>query len=303
MRERHDLPSVGHAVLCGIIILVLKFFVGMVIESPTSWGGFSKQTIIVLIATVGTPAVLMAIILTRKPFKSLRLRKCSISMVLAGFLLALCFHPLITWITSVVIQLYPPSTDMAVMQQLMDNILSGSPGVWAIIAVIAIAPAIIEELAFRGFILSGMQSIGSNFKAIIFTSILFGVAHAVFQQTIITFFVGCVLGFIAVRTGSIFPCMAYHAVHNSVYALISQTGPALVDGPFGWLFTSSNGTHVEYRFWPAALLTGLGVLLLVWIWEHGSATSTKTVVSKPSSPWQQKFDGWIKRFIPRSEKR
>ena len=303
MRERHDLPSVGHAVLCGIIILVLKFFVGMVIESPTSWGSFSKQTIIVLIATVGTPAVLMAIILTRKPFKSLRLRKCSISMVLAGFLLAFCFHPLITWITSVVIQLYPPSTDMAVMQQLMDNILSGSPGVWAIIAVIAIAPAIIEELAFRGFILSGMQSIGSNFKAIIFTSILFGVAHAVFQQTIITFFVGCVLGFIAVRTGSIFPCMAYHAVHNSVYALISRTGPALVDGPFGWLFTSSNGTHVEYRFWPAALLTGLGVLLLVWIWEHGSASSTKSVVSKLSSPWQQKIDDWIKWFMPRSEKR
>ena len=300
MRERHNLPGVGHAILCGIVILLLKFFVGTMVEAPSSWGVFAKQTIVVLIATVGTPALLMAIVLTRKPLKTLRCQRCSLSMLLAGFLLALCFHPLITWITSVVIQLYPPTADMASTQHLIDRILSGAPGVWAIIAVIAVAPAIIEELAFRGFILSGMQSCRSNFKAIIITSILFGVAHAVFQQTIVTFFVGCILGFIAIRTGSIFPCMAYHAVHNAIYALISRTGTALVDGPFGWLFTSSNGTHLDYKFWPATLLTGLGIILLYWIWEQDNVRPRNTTTN---SPIMSQVDSWIKRSWLQSEKR
>ncbi|MCH2181936.1 MAG: ABC transporter permease subunit [Mariniblastus sp.] len=301
MRERHDLPSIGHAVLCGIVILVLKFFVGTMIEPPANWGAFSKQTMIILIATVGTPAVLMAIVLTRKPLQSLKLRKSRFSLIGAAFLLAFCFHPLFTWITSIVIQLYPPTTEMATTQRLLDNILSGSPGVWAIIAVIAIAPAVIEELAFRGFILSGMQSIRSDFKAIILTSILFGVAHAVFQQSIVTFFVGCILGFIAVRTGSILPCIAYHAVHNSVFAFIACYGPSLVDGPFGWLFSCPDGIHVTYRFWPSAMLIGLGGMLLLWVWEQGSPNSPATALWKRNRHRQESFTFWTKRILPPPE--
>ncbi|MEE2826752.1 MAG: ABC transporter permease subunit/CPBP intramembrane protease [Planctomycetota bacterium] len=297
MRERDDLPSIGHALLCGIVILVLKFFVGAMIAAPASWAEFSKQTMIVLIATVGTPAVLMAIVLTRNPLKSLKLQKVRLSWIAAALLLAFCLHPLFTWITSIVLQLYPPTTDMAVTQQLLDTILSGSPGVWAIIVVIAIAPAILEELAFRGFILSGMQSIRSNFKAIILTSILFGVAHAVFQQSIVTFFVGCVLGFIAVRTGSIFPCIAYHAVHNSVFAFITCNGPSLLDGPFGWLFSCNDGTYVAYRFWPSVMLTSLGGMLLLWIWEQSSRRSTTPLASQPHTGREETFTFWTKRTL------
>ena len=280
MRERHDLPSIGHALLCGIVILVLKFFVGAMIAAPASWAEFSKQTMIVLVATVGTPAVLMSIVLTRKPLSSLKLQNVRLSWIAAALLLAFCLHPLFTWITSIVLQLYPPTTDMTLTQTFLETILSGAPGVWAIIVVIAIVPALLEELAFRGFILSGMQSIRSNFKAIILTSILFGVAHAVFQQSIVTFFVGCVLGFIAVRTGSIFPCIAYHAVHNSVFAFIAYYGPSILDGPFGWLFSCSDGTHVTYRFWPSIMLTSLGCMLLLWLWEQSSDRPTRSLAGQ-----------------------
>ena len=303
MRERNDLPGVGHAVLCGVVILVLKFFIGMMVDAPTTWYQFSKQTVIVLIATVGTPAVLMSIVLTRKPMQSLRLQKTSLSMLMAGLLLAICLHPLIMWITSIVIQLYPPTGDIALMQQMMKNIVSGSPGIWATIAVIALTPALIEELAFRGFILSGMQSLRSDFKAIVFTSLLFGVAHAIFQQSIVTFFVGCILGFIAIRTSSIFPCILYHATHNSISVLLAQTGPSATDGPLGWLLTTNDGTHIQYSFWPAALLTGLGILLLVWIWQSAHPNRNHDTPVDATTPFGEKWQVWLNCFLSRPEKR
>ena len=269
MRQRDELPTIGHAVLCGVIILVVKFFVGLVMHAPASWADFSKQTIVVLVATAGTPAVLMAMVLTRNPFRALRLRPCRWSMAAAAILMALCLHPLVMGITSVVIQIYPPSSELASMDGLMKQIVAGAPGLWAILLVFAIAPAVLEELAFRGFILSGMQSLRNDWKAILLTSLLFGVAHSVLQQSIVTFFVGVVLGIIAVRTGSLIPCMLYHAMHNGISVVLSRSDASALDGPFGGFLASHDGVHVQYATWPAVALTALGLLLIVWLWRHG----------------------------------
>ena len=299
MRDRHALPSMGHAILCGVLILILKFFVGLVIQPPTSWMQFSKQTIVVLLATVGTPAVLMAIVLTKRPGLTLRLRKCSLAMAFTSVILAVCMHPMIMWITSIVIQLYPPTGDMHLMQQMMNSILADSPGTWAIVFVFAVAPAITEELAFRGFILSGMQSLRSDWKAILLTSLLFGVAHSVLQQSIITFFVGMLLGFLAVRTGSLLPCILYHATHNALSVLLSMGYSESANGLFGWLLVSSDGSAVEYRFWPATVLTCLGFLLIAWIWKGGGEPETKgsgDVDPSSNLPLREMLDSLVNRL-------
>ena len=45
--------------------------------------------------------------------------------------------------------------------------------------VIAVTPAICEELAFRGFILSGLRRMGHKWGAIVLTSVFFGLAHGI----------------------------------------------------------------------------------------------------------------------------
>ena len=40
-------------------------------------------------------------------------------------------------------------------------------------------PAICEELAFRGFILSGFRRLGNKWRAIVYTAVLFGVTHLI----------------------------------------------------------------------------------------------------------------------------
>ena len=80
----------------------------------------------------------------------------------------------------------------------------------------AVTPAICEELAFRGFMLSGFRHVGHKWRAIVYSALFFGLTHAIFQQSIIACLVGVVIGYIAVQTGSIFPAMVYHLIHNAL---------------------------------------------------------------------------------------
>ncbi len=85
---------------------------------------------------------------------------------------------------------------------------------------VAIVPAVIEEFVFRGAILGTVRKFYSDTLAIIVSSVLFGFAHANFIQTPVTFLIGLVLGWIAIKTGSIIPCMFLHFVNNATAVIL-----------------------------------------------------------------------------------
>ena len=93
---------------------------------------------------------------------------------------------------------------------------------WQVLLVIAVVPAICEELAFRGFILSGLRRIGHKWGAIIIASAFFGMAHGILQQSLAAGAVGIVIGYLAVKTGSLWPGVLYHFVHNSLSVLLGR---------------------------------------------------------------------------------
>jgi len=91
--------------------------------------------------------------------------------------------------------------------------------------VICLAPAICEELAFRGFILSGLRRTGHKWGAIIVSSLFFGLAHGILQQSLGAAVIGMIIGYIAVKSGSLLPGVLYHAVHNGLSVLLSRLDP------------------------------------------------------------------------------
>ena len=266
IRERHQLPSFSNAILCAVIILVAKFFIGFAVSPPVDFIGFAKITVIILAATIAVPALVMALLLTRSPGKSLRLNICSPGVACAAVLMAVMLNPLFTWFTSLVMIVYPPSGDMFQLQETVTNILGTAPNIFAILAVFALAPAIFEELAFRGFILSGMQSLRNKWQAILITSLLFGIAHGVLQQSVITSVVGVVMAIIAVQTKSIFPCMLFHLTHNSMTVLLSSAKAGVVEATsLDLILTSTSGGMYQYSVLPGLFMTALGIALLVWM--------------------------------------
>ena len=278
VRDRGPMPSFGEAILCGVIILLIKFFIGLTAQLELTFSGFAKQVVISQFATIALPAILMALFLTRGPRETLKLNRPRLSYVSAAVLIAILLHPGFLALSHLVMYLYPASQGLSEIQHAVAAIFADAPNTLAIIAVIAFVPAICEEIAFRGFILSGLQSLGRKWTAIFISAALFGIAHGILQQSIMASFVGIVLGVISVQTRSLFPCVGYHAMHNSLPVLMGIfPSHSLESSYMGYVLKTGVEGGVEYTMLATILMPIMGIGLLVWLWNfsEGQQSSTK----------------------------
>lgn len=81
--------------------------------------------------------------------------------------------------------------------------------------VIGLSPGICEEIMFRGTMMRAYESMGKN-KAIIYTSILFGIFHLNLQNLIGPIFLGLVLSILVYKTNSIYASILGHGISNSI---------------------------------------------------------------------------------------
>jgi sodium transport system permease protein len=267
IRDREDLPSPAEAVVCGVLLLLLRFVGSFTIPMPTSWAQFAVTTLVVQAALIAFPACLMAIMLTRKPRQTLLLQAPSFWTTLpAAVLLAVLFHPALMWLGAGIREIYPLSEETLRALAPFEQILR-SASLPELLLLVAVTPAICEELAFRGFILSGLRRLGHKWTAIAICSVLFGIAHGILQQSLAATVVGMVIGYIAVKTNSLFPAIAYHLVHNSLGVLFSRITPEVLHH---WpvldsvVALNSQGA-MEYQWNITAVATLSGVLVLLWM--------------------------------------
>ncbi len=83
----------------------------------------------------------------------------------------------------------------------------------------SVVPALVEEFAFRGFVLGSLRKFGDGF-AIIASSIVFGIMHGNFQQIPFAFLVGLVLAYITVKSDTLWIAVAVHAFNNFISVFI-----------------------------------------------------------------------------------
>ncbi|MCH5208073.1 MAG: CPBP family intramembrane metalloprotease [Oscillospiraceae bacterium] len=121
----------------------------------------------------------------------------------------------------------------------------------------AILAPIVEEFWFRGIVLESMRPYG-NGVAIFISGILFGLAHANFQQFFYATVIGICLGYVAVNTKSIIPTTVLHAMVNSIAAalLLLLTEKSVGD------FLQNSMTGKESEITPAVVIY-IAVLVLM----------------------------------------
>ena len=88
-------------------------------------------------------------------------------------------------------------------------------GGWAILTTVIVAP-VLEEVLFRGMILGSLRESGNTVRAVVLSSLIFGIIHIIPQQVVNAFVVGLILGLVYVRTGSLFAVILIHALNNAV---------------------------------------------------------------------------------------
>jgi sodium transport system permease protein len=214
-RDRGDTPTLGAGIACGVLILALQFAFGLMISAPSDFLGLAAAILVSQVGPVLLPVLAMTFLLTRRPAKTLLLRPTSPVNVLAALGLALAVHPLYLAFQWLIQKLYPVGSLSEGLAGI-ERLLLQAPFWWLPLVLIALLPAVCEELAFRGFILSGLRHSGHKWRAIIISSLFFAVTHQIFQQSLGAFVLGALIAYLAVQTGSIWPGLSFHAAHNSL---------------------------------------------------------------------------------------
>ena len=233
LRDRQPTPAAAAAVFCGVLILILRFFMQAAAGEPHGDAEFLRQmlvfTFVFQLAGIALPALIMAVMLTSSPRQTLLLRFPRSAAIPAAVLLAVALHPVVNFLEAVVGRLYPLRPKRKRSWQESTRLLAAVP-LGKVLLLLALAPAVCEELAFRGFILSGFRHLGHRWRAIALSAVFFGLAHTVIlQQSLLACLLGIVLGLLAVQTGSLLPGVLFHLVHNSLVLVLSRSAPLWLD--------------------------------------------------------------------------
>jgi membrane protease YdiL (CAAX protease family) len=89
------------------------------------------------------------------------------------------------------------------------------------ILLIAVLPAVCEELLFRGMIQRGLEKLGAGWSVLL-SGILFGLFHFDFQRLAAQTIIGLLSAYVVYRTGSIFNGMILHFMNNGLLTMISN---------------------------------------------------------------------------------
>ena len=96
-------------------------------------------------------------------------------------------------------------------------------GVIGVLFVVAVLPAIFEEIFFRGLLLDGCKVFGKA-GAVLLCGGLFALYHQNPAQTIYQFCCGVAFALVAIKSGSILPTVLSHFLNNAAIILLAKFG-------------------------------------------------------------------------------
>jgi sodium transport system permease protein len=289
VRDKGQFPSAGESIFCYAIMLLLVWFLlfsGILSTVPGLDSGsqvaLQRGIIILQVAFVAAPALIMATMLTSSARQTLLIRRPTLLFVALAGILALVLHPIIVE-AGQHIHRGIPGQPKWVEEQLKQMLGAGQP-LWWQLFLIALLPAVCEELAFRGFILSGLLRRMTPTTAIIVSGFLFGFFHVNPQQLLTATVLGWVLGLIATRSGSLLPGVLFHFVNNASAVLMSnfqdhvetvahqggQGGPVLrwFEALYRQPFSDVTMYHVPYRVSVLVICSLAATWLLTWLFKQ-----------------------------------
>lgn len=113
----------------------------------------------------------------------------------------------------------------------------------------------VEEIFFRGLILSRLQKGMPHVAAVVLTSLLFGIAHGQSIWIAYAFLLGCVLAVIAHQTQSITSSMIIHMIFN----LLGTTIPFLLE-------QMNLQNDIPVSVFVGSVIMGIAMLICSWYW-------------------------------------
>ena len=110
------------------------------------------------------------------------------------------------------------------------------PGIILYVICVVAAPAFIEEIIFRGIVMQSLRRFGDIF-ALVASSLIFGIFHLNLIQMPYAFIMGLCIGYLVMRSGSLWVGVIIHFVNNGVAVAFEFLYPHMTEET--WYFANT----------------------------------------------------------------
>ena len=210
--KKGGVPAVSDVWFVVALTIMLVLYAGTMLQLKFGLAGVFGTQLILLIVP------LLVVLYTKKDIcLTYGFKKTKAKSYIGALFMSVGMFFINIIISTGLIYLFPSSAENVNMT--FDSIMSGN--FLSVFLVIAVAPAICEEMLFRGMIFHSMKNKYRITTAIAIVATLFGVYHMSLVKFIPTGLLGLVLCCVVYITDSIFPAMLMHFINNGLSVLIS----------------------------------------------------------------------------------
>ncbi|MCK5832979.1 CPBP family intramembrane metalloprotease [bacterium] len=209
------------------VAVALLWWVG----TPVQMRDIVAGLLITEVLLVSAPAYLLARRLNLNIKETFRIKNPNLPRIFLTIPLGIAGFVLITQFQVLSNMISPISPDYLQQFEGMLNDIA-SLGIVGGLAVLAVIPAICEEILFRGYILDGLTRKWGPILGIVIAGVLFGAFHLDPFRLIPASLLGIVYGIMVFRRGSIFYGMGAHVINNSCAFLASIYGESICERYF-----------------------------------------------------------------------
>ncbi|MDD4680796.1 MAG: type II CAAX endopeptidase family protein [Clostridia bacterium] len=210
-KKRTPAPIAGSLLYLTVLILLLLSSV-LTRELDTDGSSYYVYLLLTQLLTIGLPTLIF-VLWGKKDIKySLRFGRTSLAEILLSIGMAIFGYGVIIalnllWVLFLS-QFGTPKTSTIPPIDTGKNFL-------AALGVIALAPAVLEEFMFRGFIQRGYER-GGKVISILLTGVMFAFLHISILSIPAIVLMGILLCFIAYRSNTVWTSMTYHFTNNAI---------------------------------------------------------------------------------------
>lgn len=212
MKEK-QMPGYGDLILLLCLVLLLIFYIGSFAQIKWGFGGVVIQQLIILLCPV-----LYAWYMKADAKKLFSIKKPGVSQVAGGVLFGIAAFLCAMIIGVLLVPFFPESADGLTQ---LDDMLTSQPAV-VLILVVALMPAIGEELLFRGFVMGTLKNKCTGVIAVLVMTLLFAAYHMSLIKMFTIGIIGFGLTYAAYKSGSIVTSMCMHFLNNLLSVLITK---------------------------------------------------------------------------------
>lgn len=263
--KKGQMPGMGDAVLAMAIAILLIFYVQGIAVAKLGLAGVGVQQLCFLVLVIGFAWYIKA---DQKKLFSLGRPK---GRHIWGAMLLWAGTYLFAILLSVPLaRLFPSSASQ--MEQM--TVWLGSQPLWMLVLVVAVAPAICEEMLFRGFLFGTMKEKWKPWIAILVSGILFGVYHMSLVKTVTVSLLGIVFAYVVYVSDSILCSVLMHLCNNGL-AVLHMANPIALKRVLPFLFAEKLSVTLVVEMSIAGFFLCLGGWLLVREWGISTKLAKK----------------------------